>query len=178
MAGRTDGQTFNKEYNMSYINDYKPAEYNTVFDCKDGDHKIRIKEAKEVMSRTQKPMIVISYMVQDSNGVPYVDRIVAGDYFDQNMTRFFDAFKIDRGNFNFSTWIGKEAAAHFEHRVSEFVDNNGQNRSTNKAEMTRLYTPDNAPQSTAPTSTPKPYGTAPVQNQSEYADFKEDFPGF
>jgi hypothetical protein len=165
---------------MAWINDYKPTNYGMSFDVVDGDHRIKITKAREDMTKTQKPMIVVEYAVQGSNGVPFVDRIVSGEYFDSNMTRFFDAFKIDRGNFNFAAWSGKEATAHFEHRVSEYVDNNGQNRTTNKAEMTRLYTPDNAPQSTAPTSIPIPipipYGTAPVQNQSEYADFKEDIP--
>lgn len=165
---------------MAWINDYKPTNYVMSFDVADGDHRIKITKAREDMTKTQKPMIVVEYAVQGSNGVPFIDRIVSGEYFDSNMTRLFDAFKIDRGNFNFAAWIGKEATAHFEHRVSEFVDNNGQNRTTNKAEMTRLYTPDNAPQSTAPTSIPipipKPYRTAPVQNQSEYADFKEDIP--
>lgn len=150
---------------MAWINDYKPTNYGMSFDVADGDHRIKITKAREDMTKTQKPMIVVEYAVQGSNGVPFVDRIVSGEYFDSNMTRFFDAFKIDRGNFNFSTWIGKEATAHFEHRVSEFMDQNGQTKTVNRAEMTRLHTPNSVPQ-TAP---------APVQN--DYADFKEDIPG-
>lgn len=163
---------------MAWINDYKPTNYGMSFDVADGDHRIKITKAREDMTKTQKPMIVVEYAVQGSNGVPFVDRIVSGEYFDSNMTRFFDAFKLDRGNFNFNSWIGKEATAHFEHRVSEFMDQNGQIKTVNRAEMTRLHTPNSVPQSTAPTSIPipKPYGTAPVQNQSEYADFKEDIP--
>lgn len=158
---------------MAWITDYQPTEYNKVFDCTDGDHLIRIKEAKPMTSQSQKNMVIITYVVQGSNGIPYVDRIVSGDYFDSNMTRFFDAFKIERGNFNFQSWIGKEATAHFEHRVSEFTDKNGNKKTSNKSELTKVYTPDN--------SAPVNRAAIPTQNQqsqSDYADFKEDFPGF
>ena len=80
------------------------------------------------------------------------------------MTRFFDAFRIYRVNLNFNSWIVKEATAHFEHRVSEFSDQNGQIKTVNRSEMTRLHTPNSVPQ----------IAPAPVQN--DYADFKEDIP--
>lgn len=154
---------------MSYINDYVPQEYNTVFDCPDGDHKIRIKEAKEEVSKTGKKMIAITYLVQGSNSVPFVDRIIEGDYFNVNITRFFDAFRIDRGQFNMNLWIGKEAMAHFEHRVSEYTDKNGQVKTSNKSEMTRLYTPDSAPQNNVPQNVPQsaPRAASPVQNNAQ-----------
>lgn len=145
---------------MAWINDYKPTSYGMSFDVADGDHKIKITKAAEQMTKTNKPMLVIEYAVQGSNGVPFIDRIVSGEYFDSNMTRFFDAFKIDRGNFALNSWIGKEATAHFEHRVSEFIDQNGQTRSTNRAEMTKLYTEN----------------PAPVAPQNNY-NVKEDVPG-
>lgn len=39
-------------------------------------------------------------------------RIVQNEYFNRNMTRFFDAFpEIAMGDFNFITWIGAEGGA-------------------------------------------------------------------
>lgn len=39
-------------------------------------------------------------------------RIVKNDYFNRNMTAFFDAFpEIRMGDFNFITWVGAEGAA-------------------------------------------------------------------
>ena len=46
--------------------------------------------------------------------------IVKNEYFNSNMTRFFDAFpEIGDGNFDFLTWVGAEGAALFD------LDENG-----------------------------------------------------
>lgn len=138
-----------------WITDYQPEQYGQSFDVADGDHKIRIKEAKVEQTSNKKNMIVVVYYVQGSNNVPFTDRIVEGDYFNQNMTRFFDAFKIQHGNFNFGTWIGKEATARFEHRVNTFTDKNGMQRTVNRAELVKMYTPEVATP-TAPSTPAEP----------------------
>lgn len=134
-----------------WVTDYKETEYSSVFEVADGDHRIKIVSAEEGKTKNNIPMIIVNYAVQDSNGVNYIDRYVAGEYFDKNITRFFDAFGIPRGNFVYSSWIGKLATARFEHRISEYQDQSGQIKSSNKAELTRLYTE------------PPAVGAAPVQ---------------
>lgn len=51
------------------------------------------------------------------------------------MTEFFDAFGIQRGNFNFSSWIGKVTAARFEHRQKQFTGTDGLTHTANNCNL-------------------------------------------
>ena len=103
-----------------FINDYQYEEYAVQFDCPDGDLAVTVRSAKVAATKTGNQMLEISLDVERSNGVLYIERYVAGDYFNKNMSRFFDAFGIQRGNFNFQAWIGKRAMGHFEHQEESY----------------------------------------------------------
>ena len=62
---------------------------------------------------TGKPMIVVS-LRPSGRKFSVKHYIVQNEYFNRNMTQFFDAFpEIDDGDFNFLGWVGCEGAAMF-----------------------------------------------------------------
>lgn len=74
------------------------------------------------------PMIVIKVR-PSGRKFTVTHRIVKGDWFNRNMTQFFDAFpEITDGDFNFMSWVGAEGAAFFKEdangytQVSYFLD--------------------------------------------------------
>ncbi len=127
-----------------WMNDYTPEEYKKSFDVADGDHVVTVKNAENKKSNTGKNMHVITYEVEGANGMPFIDRIVEGEYYNQNMTRWFDAFHIQRGNFQLNSWIGKKAYAHFEHKEESFVNDKGKQITVNKANL--VYFHNNMPE--------------------------------
>ena len=84
-----------------------------------GKHRVVITEATEgVTGQMSKnpgtPMIIIKVR---PSGRPFsvTHRVVKNDYFNRNMTQFFDAFpEITFGDFNFLSWVGAEGAAMFK----------------------------------------------------------------
>ena len=78
-----------------------------------GKHRCVIVDVEDTVSKAGNPMIVIT--VRPSGKKFKVKTwLVKNDYFNQNATRFFDAFpEIGDGNFNFVEWIGAEGAANF-----------------------------------------------------------------
>lgn len=120
-----------------FIEDFKFIPPTQAFDCDNGNHLVKILAAKVVNSkRTNKRMIEVRLKVDGSNGTDYIDRIVEGDYFNQNMSRYFVAFGIN--NFNFDSWIGLCAEAMFSHRDETFKDQNGQDKTVNKCYLVKL----------------------------------------
>ena len=129
---------------MGWMNKYQPEEYFKVFDVPDGDHVVKIVKVEYQVSKTGKNMHVLTYDVYDSNGVPFIDRIVEGEFYNVNMTRFFDAFKIQRGNFNFNSWLGKTAYAYFQHKEETYTDVQGMQKKINKVNL--VYFRNNMPE--------------------------------
>lgn len=78
-----------------------------------GQLRCVITSAEEAKSKTGKDMIVVS--VKPSGAEFSVKHyIVKNEYFNRNMTVFFDSFPaIEDGDFNFAKWIGAEGAANF-----------------------------------------------------------------
>ncbi len=95
---------------MSNWNDYKPVESEN---SGTGKRRCFVIAAEETTSKTSGlPMWVIT--VTPNGGRAKVKQyIVKNEYFDENMTRFFDSFGIDRGDFNSLGWIGAVGAANF-----------------------------------------------------------------
>lgn len=78
-----------------------------------GNLRCVITNAEPQTSKTGKDMIVVSVKPSGSD-FSVKNYIVKNEYFNRNMTSFFDAFpEIDEGNFDFISWIGAEGAAHF-----------------------------------------------------------------
>lgn len=96
---------------MSMWDDYKRDETPAA---KTGKQRCVIVAAEETTSKTSgKPMIVVT--VTPSGSTAKVKHyIVKNDYFNRNMTSFFDAFPtIKEGNFNLLEWVGAVGAANF-----------------------------------------------------------------
>jgi len=84
-----------------------------------GKHRVVITEVTEgVTGQMSKnpgtPMIIIK-LRPSGRHFSVTHRIVKNDYFNRNMTQFFDAFPdIECGDFNFLSWVGCEGAAMFK----------------------------------------------------------------
>lgn len=84
-----------------------------------GKHRVVITEAGEAVTGPNSkhpgtPMIVVKVR-PSGRRFSVTHRIVQGDYFNRNMTQFFDAFpEIRCGDFNFLSWVGCEGAAFFK----------------------------------------------------------------
>jgi hypothetical protein len=95
---------------MSKWNDYKPEEGSRLGA---GDYRCVVVDVEEATSKTSGlPMIVIT--VQPNGSSAKVKQyIVKNEYFNRNMTSFFDSFGIERGDFNMLGWVGAVGAAKF-----------------------------------------------------------------
>lgn len=97
---------------MDWANYYKREE-NKSSKKVQGQLRCVVTAAEEAKSKTGKDMIVVS--VKPSGAEFSVKHyIVKNEYFNRNMTSFFDSFPaIDDGDFNFAKWIGAVGAANF-----------------------------------------------------------------
>lgn len=84
-----------------------------------GKHRVVIVEADEGVTGPNSknpgtPMIIVK-LRPSGRHFTVTHRFVKNDYFNRNMTSFFDAFpEIEFGDFNFLTWVGAEGAAMFK----------------------------------------------------------------
>lgn len=94
---------------MSSWNDYKPESGSSV----EGKHRCVIVDAKETTSQTSGlPMWVIT-VTPNGSKIKVNSYIVKNEFFNRNMTSFFDSFGIERGNFKSLEWINAMGAANF-----------------------------------------------------------------
>lgn len=75
-----------------------------------GDYRVEIVSVEEKESKKGNPMLVIGVRPNRSDFIIY-HYIVKNEYFNRNMTDFFDSFNIDDGDFTLPTWIGAVGAA-------------------------------------------------------------------
>jgi len=75
-----------------------------------GDYRVEIVEVEETTSRAGNPMLVVTVQPNGST-IKIKNYIVKNEYFNRNMTQFFDSFNINEGDFNFLTWPGAVGAA-------------------------------------------------------------------
>ena len=93
---------------MSNWDDYTREEHPRLTP---GDYRVEIVSAEEATSKSSRdPMIVIGVR-PNGYDVTIKQYIVKNQYFNRNMTDFFDSFNIDDGDFNFLTWVGAVGAA-------------------------------------------------------------------
>jgi hypothetical protein len=84
-----------------------------------GKHRVVITDVTEGQTGANSknpgtPMIIIKVRPSGRH-FAVTHRVVKNEYFNRNMTQFFDAFpEIKFGDFNFLTWIGCEGAAMFK----------------------------------------------------------------
>ena len=75
-----------------------------------GDYRVEIVSAEEKESKAGNPMLVIGVQPNGSD-ITINHYIVKNEWFNRNMTEFFDSFNIDDGDFTLPTWIGAVGAA-------------------------------------------------------------------
>ena len=75
-----------------------------------GNYRVEIVSVEETESKAGNPMLVIGVRPNGS-GIVIRHYIVKNEYFNRNMTDFFDSFNIDDGDFTLPTWIGAVGAA-------------------------------------------------------------------
>ena len=75
-----------------------------------GDYRVEIVGVEEKESKAGNPMLVISVRPNGST-ITIKHYIVKNDYFNRNMTEFFDSFNIDEADFTLPTWVGAVGAA-------------------------------------------------------------------
>ena len=91
-----------------------------------GKHRVVIVEAEESVTGPNSkvpgtPMIVIK-LRPSGRHFTVTHRIVKNDWFNRNMTQFFDAFpEILDGDFNFLGWTGAEGAAFFKEDANGYT---------------------------------------------------------
>lgn len=96
---------------MSFYDKYKHTE-DTHNGGLSGDYRVVVVNAEEGVTKSSgKGCFIITLR---PSGASFTIRhyIVEGEYFNDKMSRFFDAFpSIGEGNFNPTSWIGAEGAA-------------------------------------------------------------------
>ena len=75
-----------------------------------GDYRVEVVSVEEKESKAGNPMLVIGVRPNGSN-ITINHYIVKNEWFNRNMTDFFDSFNIDDGDFTLPTWIGAVRAA-------------------------------------------------------------------
>lgn len=92
-----------------------------------GDYRVEIVSVEEKESKAGNPMLVIGVQPNGSKIVIY-HYIVKNEWFNRNMTDFFDSFNIDDGDFTLPTWVGAVGAARLKEddrgylKVQYFLD--------------------------------------------------------
>ncbi len=159
---------------MSFMNNYVPEE-KKGFDIPDGDYRVRILKAENATAKSGLNMHVITLQVEGSKE-HYLHFICEGDFYNRTMTAFFDAFGIQRGNFNFSSWAGKVTAAHFEHKSRKFTGNDGLEHTANNC--TLLYFHKTFDSVQKPAAVPPQVGglAQAVNGTVQRAEMPEDIP--
>jgi hypothetical protein len=92
-----------------FQNGYKPEDYTS--DLKEADYLAKITNVEFTTTKNGENMIVISCKIREAK-FELKHRIVKNDFFNQSITRFFDTFKIPRGNFEYERWIGRVGTVH------------------------------------------------------------------
>lgn len=85
----------------------------------EGKHRIRVRSAEKVVSRSGNDMLALQFDVSGSSQVLYHYIVFLPDkpqITNRNLTQFFDSFKdIPLGDFVLSHWVGKVGACEVKH---------------------------------------------------------------
>lgn len=153
---------------MSFINDYQYEQSAVGFSCEEGEQLMRVVSAEIQQTKTGKQMLVVSFAVSNSNGAAYKENFVEGDFFNKSVSRFFDAFNIKPGNWNFNEWKGKNGRGFFQKKEEQYQDATGNWKNTSRIKLSYFIQPEK----TAPAQRPAP--VQPVQaaqpQQEVYTD--------
>lgn len=77
----------------------------------EGDHRVTIINAEETISKTSGNKMIVVTVRPNNSDININYYLVKNQYFNRNMTAFFDSFDIPDGDFNFLSWKGAMGAA-------------------------------------------------------------------
>jgi hypothetical protein len=88
---------------MSVLDGYHEEDYNIQIEP--GEHQLKIVKAEEKTFNSGNEGLKIELANKDKTRFFY--HIIKNDFFNQNLTRFYDCFKIRRGETDLDQWIGR-----------------------------------------------------------------------
>ena len=95
----------------NFSSGYFPEDYNQGR-IEEGDYKVKITDVNQKTSQSSgNPMLEIELSIAEAT-FKFKHYLVKNEYFNENATKFFDCFKIPRGNFDYPRWVGKIGKAH------------------------------------------------------------------
>jgi hypothetical protein len=97
---------------MSVLDDYQPADYNEPT-IEKGEYQMKIVEVKERVSKNSGNEL-IEVKLKNKNENQFFFYIVKNDFFNQNLTRFYDCFRIKRGERDFNNWLNSYGWAYVD----------------------------------------------------------------
>lgn len=104
------------------FNDYQADENYFYNNFKAGEWECTITKVEEKISKKNNPMLALLFTIDEQGTLYYyiVDDVSSEEAWrrrNQNLTRFFDCFSIQRGNFNYNSWIGKRGIIKIDKRA-------------------------------------------------------------
>ncbi|MEN6296982.1 MAG: hypothetical protein ABFC92_03425 [Rectinema sp.] len=98
--------------NDEFSEGYQPEDYNKPVELQERDYRVQIIAVKSTYTQnTGLPMLEIDLKINEAP-ITFRHRIVKNEYFNGNMTKFFDCFGIHRGDFDYNHWNKKVGLAH------------------------------------------------------------------
>ena len=93
--------------------DYQPEDYTQSQDnLTEGDYRVRIDNVETTTAKSSgNPMIVLTLAIAQVS-FTFRYNLVKNEHFNANATKFFDCFKIPRGNFEYQRWVNRVGMAH------------------------------------------------------------------
>lgn len=79
-----------------------------------GDYWFEVLEAKKTVSKNSGNNMLVVSLLLNGTGITVKDYFVEGEWFNRNITSFFDATNIEDGDFELLTWTGAVGAAKFK----------------------------------------------------------------
>jgi hypothetical protein len=105
---------------MGWKNNYEPDYDFDKNSLKRGEFEAVVTRAEETVSKNDNDMIKVEVTVC---GIRFYWYLVAGDYFNQNLTKFCICFGIRPGDFNYRGWEGKRGRVFLDKkRDSEYYE--------------------------------------------------------
>jgi len=155
---------------------YQPADYTQGRQIEEGDYKVRIEGYELGYTKSGNnpgtPMITVIIGIAQAD-FKFKHCLVKNEYFNANATKFFDCFKIPRGNFEYNRWTGRVGMAHLA---------KGKPKENGKSYMEIAYlivpqTPGAQPPAPPPAPAPAPrQGPAARPPVNPTDDFSDDIP--
>jgi hypothetical protein len=92
-----------------------------------GDYRVQVVSAETAVSKSGNNMVVLGIRPNGSN-ITINHYMVRNEYWNRNLTRFYDSFNVPEGNLNFMEWINAVGAARLKEdengylKVAWFID--------------------------------------------------------